>query len=206
MLKDLIIRKVVLSVHGVLALMLGLAFLYLGATMTNLLFEAVAVAIAIVLATAALILAAITDWFAAFSEGRKRVHRFVFYILAGVALAVTGVVLGYYPAVTMQWLLVLAAIHSLTFGISAFAFAMRPALQPIRPRCLYILGTLSILFSGVTASMATLDIGNPAAAATLGVYLCFVGAKMFFFAWNLDRAISHQEPLPATAHRRQFAG
>jgi uncharacterized membrane protein HdeD (DUF308 family) len=125
MLTNTRIRIGVLVVHGVLALGLGLVFFYLRALMDSPLFETAAVTIAALLAAAALLLAAISDWFAAFSEGMKDVHRLVFYVLAGLTFAVTGVVVGYYPQNTMQWLLGLTAAHALVFGGAAFAFALR---------------------------------------------------------------------------------
>ena len=188
MLNDLKIRRIVLTVHGVLALLVGLAFFYLGATMTNLMYETIAVAIAIVLSTGALILAAIADWFAAFGEGRKQLHRVVFYGLAGLILAATGVVLGYYPEVTMQWLLVLAAFHAFVFGALALMSAPRAAQQPLRRRYMYIFGSISILFSGMITGFGITDFGNPSATALLGTYLCFMGVKMFLFAWSFDGA------------------
>jgi MFS family permease len=193
MLKDMKIRTVVLTIHGALALITGMAFLYLGATMTNLFFDAVAAAIAILLSMAALILAAITDWFAAFSEGMKNVHRLAFYLIAGVALAITGLVLGFAPQVTMQWLLILAAIHALAFGISAFVSAAREKILSTRRSSMYLFGTISVLFSGVITAIAGSELDNPSAAAVLGTYLGFVGLKMLYVAWNLDRNVLAQE-------------
>jgi hypothetical protein len=96
-------------VHDCLALWLGLALFYSRATMTNLFFEAAAVVIAVVLAAATLILAAITDWFAALNAGTKSVHRSTFCLAAGTALTLAGVLLAYYPIVYMEWLVVFAS-------------------------------------------------------------------------------------------------
>lgn len=182
------VRSGVLVIHGVLALFLGLAFFYLRATMTNLLFEAVAVAIAILLSAAALILAAIVDWFAAFNAGMKRAHRFTFY-LAGVTFALAGAFLGGYPLISMQWLVVFAAIHALAFGISAFVFAYKTSHHSWECRAMYFFGTISLLFSGTMAGLVR-DLDDRSATALLGGYLCFVGTKMLFFAWDLHRVIT----------------
>lgn len=68
MLREMNIRTKVLAIHGVSAICLGLAFLYLRSTMTDLLVEVFAIVIAIMLSAAALLVAALTDWFAAFGQ------------------------------------------------------------------------------------------------------------------------------------------
>jgi Short repeat of unknown function (DUF308) len=177
------VRTGVLTIHGILALGLGLVFFYLSATMTNLFFDVLAIIVAIMLAAAALILAAITDWFAAFSSGMKSVHRVIFYLLAGIAFALAGVFLSYYPSVYMQWLVAFAAIHALAFGISALVFGFSADDHQFKRRAMYFFGTTSVLFSGVMAGwIRYLD--ERSATAVLGTYLCFVGLKILFFAWN----------------------
>ncbi|MBB6147258.1 uncharacterized membrane protein HdeD (DUF308 family) [Silvibacterium bohemicum] len=186
MLNDVKIRTAVLSFHGALAFILGSAFVYLGATMTNLFFEAVSVAIALVLAMAALILAGISDWFAALGEGPRRMHRFIFYMMSGTILAGTGVVLGYSPLIATRWLLVAAAIYACVFGIFSIVSATGPGNQLSRHYSVYLFGPASIAFSGILAACAVDDVGNSLATAILGTYLCFVGLKMFVFAWKMD--------------------
>lgn len=177
------LRTVVLAIHGSLALLLGLALLYLHATMTNLLFEAFAVLIAVLLSAAALILAAITDWFAALTAGMKKLHRVTFYLLSGIAFALAGVFLGSYPLVTMQWLVIFAVVHALAFGIFAFLYAARAHHHVRKRRAMYLFGTISILFSGTMAGMVR-NLDDPSATGVLGWYLCFVGMKMLFVAWE----------------------
>jgi hypothetical protein len=65
MLKALNIQLRILLAHGSLAICLGAALLYLSAAMTNRLFEAIALVIAVLLASTALILGALADWVAA---------------------------------------------------------------------------------------------------------------------------------------------
>lgn len=179
-------RTGVLTIHGGIALVLGLSFFYLSATMTNPLFEALAVIGAIMLATVALVLAAITDWFAAFSAGMKSAHRLTFYLLAGIAFALAGLFIGYYPDVYLRWLVAFAALHALIFGISAFAFALSAHHHKLERRAMYVFGTGSVLFSGAMAGwIAFLD--DRSAIALLGAYLFFVGTKLLFFAWSSHR-------------------
>ena len=185
------IRTGVLTIHGALALGLGVAFFYLHATMTNALFDVIAIVIAVMLAAAALILAAITDWFAAFSSGMKSVHRISFYLLAGVAFGLAGLFLGYYPAVYMQWLAIFAVIHALAFGVSALVFAFNAHQQPLERGAMYVFGSISVLFSGAMAGwIKYLD--DRSATLLLGCYLCFVGIKVLFFAWNSHLSTSEK--------------
>jgi len=187
------VRTGVLIIHGGIALALGLSFVYLSATMTNPLFEVLAVVVAIMLATAALVLAAITDWFAAFSAGMKSAHRLTFYLLAGMAFALAGLFIGYYPAIYMQWLLGLAALHALIFGTSAFAFVFTAGHHQLERRAMAVLGTGSVLFSGtLTAWIPYLD--DRSAVALLGAYLAFVGIKLLFFGWNSHRKGELEQP------------
>jgi uncharacterized membrane protein HdeD (DUF308 family) len=189
MIKNVTIQARVLLVHAVLSLVLGLALFYLRAIMTDLLAEAIAVTIAILISAASLILAAITDWFAALSEGMKHVQRLIFYLLAGLALALAGFTIAYYPEVTMQWLVALAAVHALMFGISGFAFAFRARHHPLERRAMYIFGSLSVAISGLMGALAR-DIGDRSATDLLGTYLCFLAVKQLFLAWDLQRKVS----------------
>lgn len=188
MLREMTIRTRVLAVHGSLAVGLGLVFLYLHATMTNLLFEVLAIVIALMLAAAAFLIAAFTDWFAAFDGGiKKHVHRFIFYLLGGLAFALTGVFLGYYPEVTMPLLVAFAAVHALAFGVSGLLLARKAKHHKLEHRAMYLFGVLSVLFSATMAALyRTLD--NASATAVLGAYLCFVGAKLLFAAWDVHHA------------------
>lgn len=186
MLRSIKSRARVLAIHGILALCLGMALLFLSGTMTNLIFEALAVVIAILLAAMALILAAVADWFAAWSEGTKHLHRLTFYLCAGLALALAGVFLGTYSQVTVQWLVLLAAIHALVFGFLGFTLAWKENHHALERRSMYIFATISVLFSALMAALFE-QLDDPSATTMLGIYLCFVAAKQFFLAWDFHR-------------------
>ncbi|HUY82507.1 MAG TPA: hypothetical protein VMU92_12355 [Acidobacteriaceae bacterium] len=187
------VRTGVLAIHGGIALVLGLSFLYLSATMTNPLFEALAVVAVIMLAAVALVLAAITDWFAAFSTGMRSAHRLTFYLLAGMAFALAGLFIGYYPAVYMQWLVGFAALHALVFGAWSFTFAFTGQDHRMERRAMAAFGTVSVLFSGALAAWVPY-LNDQTAVALLGAYLFFVGIKLLFFAWNSHRKAEHTRP------------
>lgn len=186
MLKSIKTRARVLAIHGILALCLGLALLFLSGTMTNLIFEVLAVVIAVMLAAMALIVAAVADWFAAWSEGTKHLHRLTFYLFAGFALALAGVFLGTYSQVTMQWLVLLAAIHAFVFGSLGFTLAWKANHHALERRSMYAFSTISVLFSALMAALFK-QLDDPSATTMLGIYLCFVAAKQLFLAWDFHR-------------------
>jgi Short repeat of unknown function (DUF308) len=200
MLNEIRIRSFVLIAHGVLALVLGLAFFYLRATMSNIFFEALSVAITVVLAAAALILAGLTDWAAAFSEGIKHMHRLAFYLLSGLALAIAGFLTGTFTVITLRWLTGLAALHALVFGIYAVALAAR-ACHPARDRGqMAVVGALSVMFSALLAAQS-IGFEDTSATVLMGSYLCFLGAKMLLLAWNMRTRTAIPTPAVVT-----FAG
>jgi len=203
MLKSIKLQQRILVIHGVLALCLALSLLYLRTTMTNQIFEAIAVVLAIILAAAALVLAGIADWFAAWSEGTKHLHRLTFYLLAGLALALTGVFLGLYSEVSMQRLVIFAASHAVAFGVLALALSSRAGRHPLERRAVYLAGVLSILFSGTMTALST-QLDERAATTVLGVYFGFVGTKLLLLAWISHRVARTAEII--SLHAKQHHG
>ena len=197
------IRTTLLAIHGVLALALGLVLLYLRGTMTNVFFEALAIVFSVMLASAALILAAITDWFVAFGSGMRSAHRIIFYILGGIALVLIGLSLAYFPAVHLQWLVVLAVVHALAFGISAFAFAFNAEHLPFERNAMRILGAISVILSGAMAGWLD-HLDDRMAVSLLGLYSCFVGIKILFFAWSARPGVE-SPPQTSSKPREELA-
>jgi MFS family permease len=195
MLKALNIQLRILGAHGALAFCLGLALLYLSAAMTNLLFEAIAVVIAVLMASTALILGALADWVAAWGEGTKTLQRSTFYLLSGLAFATAGAFLGVYAPFSLQWLILLAAIHALAFGLLGLVIALRSKRPGWNRRAVFLFGATSVVFSGTLAGLAR-QLDNRNATGVLGVYFCFVGLKLFFLAWNLRRRMTAGEIVP----------
>ncbi|HZD49325.1 MAG TPA: hypothetical protein VE178_11325 [Silvibacterium sp.] len=189
MLKALNIQLGILVIHGSLAFCLGLALLYLRATITNHIFEAIAVVIAILLATTALVLGALADWFAAWGEGTKHLQRCVFYLLSGLAFATAGALIGIYEPISMQWLILLAAIHALAFGVLGLVIAVRARRHDWERLAVFVFGVISIAFSGSMAGLAR-QLTNRNAMGILGLYFCFVAVKLFFLAWNLHQQMT----------------
>ncbi len=192
MLKALNIQLRILVAHGALSFCLGAALLYLSAAMTNRIFEAIAVVLAILMASAALILGALADWVAAFGEGTKHLQRSAFYLLSGLAFATAGAYLGIYAPISLEWLLLLAAIHALAFGLLGIAIGLRAKRQGWEAWTVCAFGAASVVFSAAMAGLAR-QLVNRNATALLGVYFCFVGIKLAFLAWDLNQRIGTEE-------------
>ena len=187
MVTSLKIRTRVLATHGVLAVCLGLALLYLGADMGSGLSEIADVAVAIVLSAAALILAALCDWFAAFRAGLKHLHQLKFYLLGGSLFALAGAMLVMYTrVVTLEWLVLLAAVHASASGVFGIVLAGKAKHHRKERLALYLFGGLSILFAAAMASLIGYQ-RDRSATLTLGAYMCFVGGKVFFYSWHFHR-------------------
>ena len=186
MLKSIRIQLLVLVIHGALAFWVALSLFYLRATMTNRFFEGIAVVVAILLAAAALILGACGDWAAAWAEGLKHLYRLTFYLLAGLASAIAGVFLAIYSPVSMQWLVLFAALHALVFGLLGLALAGKAKHHALERGTMYIFGAVSLFFFGMMAGVAN-RLDDRSATVILGVYLCFVAAKLFVLAWTFHR-------------------
>jgi hypothetical protein len=202
MLKALNIQLRILVAHGALALCLGAALLYLSTVMmTGRIFEAIAVVVAILMASTALILGALADWVGAWGEGTKHLQRSAFYLLSGLAFATAGAFLGIYAPISLQWLILLAAIHALAFGLLGIVIALRAKRHGWEQRAVLLFGAVSVTFSGVMAGLARQP-ENRDAAGLLGVYFCFVAVKLFFLAWNLHRRITAGEAIHVSEKSR----
>lgn len=200
MLKDMHLRSDVLIVHGVLALLLGGVFLYVGASISNLFFEALAVILALILSAAALLLAAVTDWIAAVGEGPRHRETFLFYAGSGAVLAIAAVAVGCMPEASTEWLVLLGAGHALVFGTVALFWGSRIYRHRSEQGLLLAAGAISVLFSGVIAGLAATRASIAEQIGILGLYLLFAGIKMLCLSWGL-----HRSALMAGAHTARRA-
>jgi hypothetical protein len=191
------LRLIFFVSHGLVALAAGLAVLYLHGIVTNALFEAFAVVIALVLCGAAITLAGITDWFAALGVGSQSFPQMILYGVAGFAFVSAGLFLGFSTTASIQLLLVLVIAHGLVFGSVAVTAAGR--MRPLRWDQVVVaaFGVASIIISGILASeMRSME--DRTALAWIGSYLCLVGVKLFFFAGEERYHALHARPASAT--------
>ena len=184
--KSLKLRTRVLATHGVLALCLGLALLYVGANMDSGYFEVPAVALAIGLSAAALILASLSDWFAAFRAGLKHFHQLKFYLLGGTVCALAAAILAMYTRVTLEWRVLMASLHALASGVSGIVCAWNVKHHKQERLARYLFGGLSIFFAVAMAALIRYQ-RDRSATLTLGAYVCFRGLKMCFYSSHFQR-------------------
>jgi hypothetical protein len=184
MFRSLKIRGFVLAIQGVLILALGLVFLYLRTNMTDEAFDVVDVGVAILLTVAALVIAALADWIAALGEGVEHFRRFAFYLLAGLGVLMGGGFLVYAHYRTLALMLMFAAAHGLIYSMSVFSFELGHLHRAHHRGLLYVSAGISLIFAVAMAAFATSD-NDKLAAALIGAYLCFLGARMLHQSWRL---------------------
>ena len=191
------LRAVLFAVHGGVALVCGLAILYLRLLAANPFFSAVAIVIALLLCGAAITLAGIADWFAAAEAGRRNLRQILLYALAGLCFVASGSFLGFSSSATLQILLLLVIAHGLIFGGLGLLTALRLRHKGIDAIVIVFFAVLSITVAGWMAGRIR-DFSDRSALAWVGAYLCIVGAKLIFFAGDERYHALHPRP-PALA-------
>lgn len=176
------VKLTALVIDGVLMLSLGLVLLYLRGIMTNVLFDVIAIATAVVLAGAAFFMIALVDFGAALGFGiSRRPRALILYSLLGIAFASGGAYLVYGPPDAIQVLLLFTITHGLVSGFLGFAAARRPTFSGIERILLNCFAATSVCLSGAIAGLAdTMD--DRSAMGWIGAYLCFVAVKLFLLA------------------------
>lgn len=182
MLKNLNLRATLLFVHGALALNLGLILFYLHAIMTNPLFEAIAIASAVVFAGTALLLAAVADWVAAaLSTAGRRLHQAWLYSLSGFAAVVVLAVVFARAETALYLLLMLAALQAAITGTYMLAVAVRMHHAGVERGILFALGSGSVVLASLIGLFGW-HFSERTATAWLGACLCLAGAKTLFLS------------------------
>ena len=175
-----------LTTQGLIVLGLGLAFLYLRTGMTNPLFEVVGIVAAVVLSGSALALAAITEWVLVYRSEASDPRRAVFYTLAGVLLATAALLLFYISDLSMQILLVVAAVQAAAAGFWNLFFVRSHLTGRVGRIGADVFGVVSLLFGGLLVYATRMD--DRDAIGLLGLYLLVEGVKLMFFGWQTGHA------------------
>ncbi|MBW4026677.1 MAG: hypothetical protein HIU93_04695 [Acidobacteria bacterium] len=181
-----------LVIQGAIALGLGLTFFYLGAVMTNPLFEAIAIMMAVLLSATALALIALTDWALAYQCEPKDPIRGVFYAVAGVLLVSAAGLLFFYAEWTMRLLLISAAAHAVVAGCWAIFFIRRHLPSSGARVVAYSFGAISLIFSGLL--LWAMRFSHRGAIIALGLYTAFEGIKLLLLGWQTAHmnAVAHR--------------
>ncbi|HTZ89693.1 MAG TPA: hypothetical protein VMA71_05100 [Alloacidobacterium sp.] len=179
------LRFSVLLVDGGLALMLGLALLYLQGVMTDFLFDIIASVSVVLLSAAVFMLLAVADFFAAVQAGFRQLRTVVVYLLAAAAFATVAVLLAFGSVDAMRLLLTLVILHGFIFGTVTCATAQQRGSSAAERIILYVFGVASLLFSGAIAGFAS-GMDDRSFVAWMGAYLCLAGAKLLYIAGDIE--------------------
>ena len=102
----------------------------------------------------------------------KHLNRLTLPVCWACFPALAGAFLGIYLPFSMQWLLLLAALHALFFGLLSFSLAWKAKhTGGFERRAMYLFGAASVIFPAAMVVSAT-RLDNRGAAAILGVYFC----------------------------------
>ena len=186
-------RASLMLAHGGLTLAVGLAFLYLRATMTNQFFEFFATILAVLLAIASLLIAAATEWMAAYLCEINHLHKGMFFLLSGGLFAAAALSVAYFNGDSMRLLSLFATLHAFAFGCWTLFFARSVWRGMIHTFESILLGLASLGFAA--GFFWTRPTDGRRAVTLLGVYTCFVGFKLIYHALRI-RSASQERRLP----------
>ncbi len=190
-----IVKLEVLLIDGAVALFLGLALLYLQRTLTNLLFDVMAVVVALVLCIAAFLMMALVDFLAVVRVGAKQLGNVMFYSIVGLAFAACAALLAVGRVSTIDVLLAFVVVHGLISGSLGMVAAHRTSFSRLVRIVSFCFAAISVSISGVVAGSAgTLD--DRSALSWVAFYLCLVGTKLLVLAGCFQRQMIHPARLP----------
>jgi len=172
-------------IHGLAMLALGLALLYIRATMTNLFFYVFGGALAMLLVAASLLLIAVVDWMCAAGLGCRQVSRLRGFLFVSTAVAVCCFLLILSPGATIQMLCYVIAGYAVLLSIGKLALA-RSWNGTVRERTImYLLAGAGLMFAGTMLAVARQD--DREALAVLGTYSVFMGLQMLLTMYFLQQ-------------------
>jgi hypothetical protein len=187
-------RVRLMLIHGCAMLALGLALLYIRATMTNLFFYIFGGAFAILLVAASLLFIAGVDWICAAGLGCRQVSRLRGFLLLSTAVATCSVCLILYPGTTIQMLCYLVALYAFALSIAKFGLARSWNGTRREQAVMYLMAAVALAFSVALVGLAGQDDRN--ALAVIASYSLFLGFQMLFTMYFLlqQHALKLVEP------------
>jgi hypothetical protein len=175
-----------MAIHGWTMLGLGLALLYVRATMTNLLFYVVGGAFALLLVAASLLFIAGVDWICAVGLGCHRVSSLRGFLLVSTAAAACSVFLILYPGANIQMLCYVLTVYALSLSVGKVALARSWKGTAREHTVMYILAGIGFAFAGALLAVAGQD--ERESLAVVAGYALFMGLQMllsmYFLQWQ----------------------
>jgi hypothetical protein len=184
-------RITLMVIHGWTMLGLGLALFYIRSTMTNLLFNVIGGALALLLVAASLLFIAGVDWICAAGLGCHRVGSLRGFLLVSTAAAACSVFLIFYPGATLQMLCYVLTVYALSLSAGKVALARSWTGTAREHTVMYILAGIGFAFAG--ALLAVAGRGERESLAVVAGYSLFMGVQMllsmYFLQWQVVKPI-----------------
>jgi hypothetical protein len=181
--------------HGFAMVALGLALLYIRATMTNLFYYVFGCAFAFLLVAASLLFIAVLDWICAAGLGPHQISRVRGLLFLGTAAAVSGIFLIVYPGSNIRMLCYFIAIYALLLSLGKFRLARNWRGTKRQQAIMYVLASVAFTFSALLVAVAGQDERN--ALAVLASYSLFIGLQMLLSLYYFRQLQQHQISAPA---------
>ena len=190
-------RVTLMTIHGFAMLALGMSLFYVRATMTNLLFDVVGGAFAMLLVAASLLFIAGVDWLCAAGLGRRQVSRLRGLLFLSSAVAACGVFLILYPGATIRMLCYLLAVYALLLSVGKFSLARAWIGTKRQQMVMYTLAVVAVAFSADLIVFAGGDERD--ALVVVASYSLFMGLQMLLTMYFLLQQPAEELSKPSSA-------
>jgi hypothetical protein len=169
-------RLTLMTVHGIVMVLIGLALFWIRAVMTNVIFDVLGSTFALMLLVASFLFSAVLDWV---FEVETELHHIRelrrLLLVSGIAAAGCWFFL-IASTPSIRVLCYFTAVYALFLGIGKIRLAQHLDRGTRERIIINVLGCLAICFSGILAAMANKE--ERSAIAVLGGYSLFVGLLM----------------------------
>ncbi len=174
------------TVHGIAMLGVGIALLYIRATMTNVVFYVFGCLCALLLVSVSLLFSATLDWI--YAAGIAPHHRteLKWYLLLSAVSGAGALFFAVAPSASIRLLCYFIAVHSLLLGVAKLRLARHWKRRMQEKIVVTLLGCITACFAVVLVAIANGNARN--AIAVLAAYVIFVGMQALLYMVWLYRA------------------
>ncbi len=176
-------RVKLMTIHGFAMLALGLTLFYTRATMTNLWFDVVGGAFAMLLVAASLLFIAAVDWLCVAGLGHRQVRSLRGLLFLSTAVAACAVFLVVYPGANIRMLCYVLAVYALLLSLGKFSLARTWIGTERQQAVIYILAGITVAFSAALIVFAGQD--DRDALVVVAIYSLFMGLQMLLTMYFL---------------------
>lgn len=173
MVREAKVHTTVLVAQGILMIALGLALFWVRSTMTNIVFEATGVVVAVLLTAAGLLLIGVIDGIGglALHHGHRReLHFYVFF--AALAMG-AGLFFWLSPWGSVQILAVFAGLQGLIWGGWDLRFASHLRDHPRERKAMRLMGGVTLLLGALL--VIGMELTSRGALFLLAAYVTYIG-------------------------------